>query len=364
MKFKSNFNLSFLAFLFVTLTFFACKKDEGTNEPAIVETTVEEDKANIRSTLDNMLVCVDDMSSSRAIDVLLRDFLSISEGEVYNEDWSADLGEEFGYVFDFDHIDENQRFNLVHHAGWYSFNHDSGTWGKNPSTDNTITIQFPTSPDLTANNSIIVIDQYTDQLINIDGDEVYAPKRIHAYMNVDGEKVFELNLSDVTYDDNASFEIPVAIDASLFMAPMTIDLDVTRNSNTEFSGMLAFNDGSACRMSIEADLELADDDFENLTEESIEKVHAKVRLGDMTVQSLAGLADLFSMDDPTTAEVNSLLDLDVLFQDVKIADLDYDDDEENFVITYKDESSESAASYMDEFMTDLEALVTEFTGEW
>jgi len=40
-----------------------------------IETTVEEDKENIQTNLDNMLVCVDDMTSSRAIDVLLRNFL-------------------------------------------------------------------------------------------------------------------------------------------------------------------------------------------------------------------------------------------------------------------------------------------------
>jgi len=170
-------------------------------------------------------------------------------------------------------------------------------------------------------------------------------------------RVFELSLNNVTYNDNASFQIPVEVDASLFMDPVTIDLDVVRNSSTEFRGMLAFNDGSACNMSIEADVELADDDLENLTEESVEKVHAKVRFGDMTIESLAGLADLLSMDDPTQAEINSLLDLNVLFQDMKIADLEYDEAEDNFVIHYKDESIESAASYMDEEIITTLALI-------
>lgn len=128
--------------------------------------------------------------------------------------------------------------------------------------------------------------------------------------------------------------------------------------------MLAFNDGSSCRMSFEADLTLADDDFENLTEESIEQLHAKVRIGDLTIQSLAGLADLLGQEDPDASTINSLLDLDVLFDDLKIADLEYDEAEENFVIYYKDSSSDSAASYIDGFLEEMEAMIVEFTGEW
>jgi len=351
MKLKSNFNLPYLfAFLLIGLTIVACNKDEGPGttsdpmdpmvDPEPVVTTVAEDKENIQHTVDNMLVCVEDMTSARAIDVLLRDFLNVSEGSAYNEEWNLELSDKFENVFDFAHIDENGRFNLVHHAGWYMFNHATDSWIKNPVNNNTVTVQFPTSPDLSANNSMIVIDEYVDQAIVMDGEEVFAPQKIHAFMNVEGEKIFELNLNNVTYNDNASFQIPVEVDASLFMDPMTLDLDVVRTSSTEFTGMFAFNDGSACRMSIEADVELADDDLENLTEESIEKVHAKIRLGDMTIQSLAGLADLLAMEEPTQSEINTLLDLDVLFQDIKIADLEYDEVEDNFVIHYKDESTE------------------------
>jgi len=137
-----------------------------------------------------------------------------------------------------------------------------------------------------------------------------------------------------------------------------------RNSSTEFNAVMVFNDGNSCNMSFEADIALMDDDFENLTEESIEKLHAKVRIGDLSIQSLAGLADLISQDDPDESTINSLLDLDVLFKDLKIADLEYDEAEENFVLFYKDASSESAASYIDDFLEKMEAMVVEFTGEW
>lgn len=378
MKFRTTIQtMPILAVLLICFLIASCSKDsdpmtdpmtdpmeEVEEMEETVETTVEEDKENIQATLDNMLVCVDDMTSSRAIDVLLRDFFQISDGEVYNEEWTNEISGNFENVFDFAHIDESGRFNVEHHTGRYFYDHAAGAWAKAATINNLVIVQFPTSPDKTENDGNFVIDIYEDQSITIDGEDLFAPSKMHAVLAVDGNVLFELSLDKVVYDENSTFEIPVEIDASLYMDPMDISLDVTRLSSTEFNGMLAFNDGSSCRMSLEADVRLADDDFENLTEESVEQVHAKLRVGDLTIQSLAGLADLFGEEDPDESMINSLLDLDVLFDDLKIADLEYDDAEENFVIYYKDSSSDSAASYIDGFMEEMESLVKEFTGEW
>ena len=364
-------SLSIFAVVLACMSIVSCSKDPapGTDpevDPGMdpVETTVEEDKENIQTTLDNMLVCVDDMTSARAIDVLLRDFFEVSDGEAYNEEWTNDLTANFEGVFDFEHIEENERFNILHHGGRYYYDHTTQSWAKGQAQLDFVTVQFPTSPDLTENNANFVIDLYVDQAIILDGEEVYAPSRIHARLDVDNARLFELNVANVTYDENSSFEIPVEIDANLFLDPMEMSLDVVRNSSTEFNAVIGFNDGNSCNMSFEADIALMDDDFENLTEESIEKLHAKVRIGDLSIQSLAGLADLISQDDPDESTINSLLDLDVLFKDLKIADLEYDEAEENFVLFYKDASSESAASYIDDFLEKMEAMVVEFTGEW
>lgn len=385
MNLRTNFKLlPILAFALICFVVVSCSKDEpmGGEDPMSEEmmeemmeeemqeemepeeTTVDEDKENIQATLDNMLVCVDDMTSSRAIDVLLRDFLQMSDGEVYNEEWANNLSSNFEDVFDFAHIDENGRFNTEHHTGRYYYDHTNLKWVKVPTINNMVIVQFPTSPELTENNANLVIDKYIDQAITLDGEDVFAPSEMHVALGVDGQIIFELNLDKVTYDENSTFEIPVEIDASLYLDPMTISLDVERLSSTEFFGVISMDDGSSCRMSFEADVTLADDDFENLTEESIEKVHAKLKVGDLTIQSLAGLADLIGQEDPDQSTINSLLDLDVLFKDLKIADLEYDETEENFVLYYKDASSESAANYIDTFLEDMESLIEEFTGEW
>jgi len=363
MKSRINFiTLSLSALLLITLTMFSCKKDSDPMEP--VPTTVAEDRENIQTTMDNMLVCVEDMTQARSIDIFLRDMLDVSDGEALNEEWAENLSDGFEQVFDFENINDSQRFNIVYHAGVYSYNLSTASWSKTDATDNSVTLQFPSSPEATSNNMVVFVDRYEDQQITVDGEVAYAPNSVHALVTVDGQRTFELNIANVTYAENADYEIPVEIDARIFMDPMNISVKVDRMSTTEYKGNLSFSDGSSCDMSIEAELELADDDFENLTEESLVKLHAKLDVGDLTVQSFAGLAELLKIEDPSESEINSLLDLDVLFNNVKIADLEYDETEENFIIFYKDESTESAANFVDSFLEDMEIIVKEFTGEW
>ena len=62
-------------------------------------------------------------------------------------------------------------------------------------------------------------------------------------------------------------------------------------------------------------------------------------------------------------EVNSLLDLEVQFNDVKIGDLRFDEENETVIIFYKDNTSEDVATFFDDFVDELEELFIEFTGE-
>ena len=125
--------------------------------------------------------------------------------------------------------------------------------------------------------------------------------------------LFEIDIKNVTYASNADFEIPVELDATMFFDPVTMSMYISRNTTTSFNARFEMTDADLCLYRLEVDVETADDDLENLTEDSIEKLEAKLTIGAMSIQSLANAAQLISMDDPSENEVNSLLDLDVLF---------------------------------------------------
>lgn len=327
------------------------------------ETTVEEDKANIQKTFDDLLMCTQDIKDSRAVTVLFRNFLNLYDGDVLNEDWIEDMTEELEDVIDFEHVEDNSRFDLAYHAGTHIFNATDQTWLKTNNVTDKMIFQFPAEPNATANNAELIIDMYADKQVTIDSEEMFLPTAMHAAMNVDAEKVFEITVSKITYADNAGYQLPVEISAQLFMDPMEMDIEVSRLSTNEYEMGMNFSDGNLCNIGIAMQVELADDDFENLSEDAIEKVAVQVNVGELSIQTLGDVASLFKLDDdPTETQINSALDLDVFFQDLKIADLEINEDMETVIIFYKDTSFEDSSVFYDGFWDDISSLWTEFFG--
>jgi len=336
----------------------------GSCPPCAVTTTVAEDKANIQKTLDDVLQCVTDLKKARSTQVLLRDFLGMSDGEVVNEDWLEDMTNDLAEVLDTDVIEDNNRLDLAYHAGTHRYVHATKTWEKLASPSDKIIFEFPTQESNSTNNAVLTMDRYADEEVTIQGETMFLPTDINVGLVVDGNSIMEVELKDVTYADNADFEIPVELDLRLFFDPITITMDVDRKTNTEFSAVMSMTDTQLCNYRVELDAELRDDDFENISEGSFKKIEAKVSIGALSIQSLAGLAELIALDDPTQTQINSLLDLDVLFNGVKIADLEYDEEANTINIFYKDSTSEDGNNYIDQFLDDLELLLEEFTGGW
>ena len=336
----------------------------GNCTTCIVETTVEEDKKNIEQTFDDMLQCVRNLKNSTTADVFLRDFLNMSNGEVFNEDWIEELTEDLDQVIDEDYLEDNNRFSMAIYSGTYLFDFANTTWTKINNQPDKVIFLFPSEPGMSTNNVELVLDRYEDTPAIIDGDDYMLPNSLHAFMNINGNKVMDVDIKEVIYATNADFEIPVEITASVLVDPIQMEVKLDRISTTGFNFDFSMTDDELCVISTNVVVELKDDDFENLDENSFEKIEVRVNVGDMTFQSLAGLAELISLDDPSESVINSLIDLDVLYKGLKIADLEYDDDNETMTIFYKDLTFENSNSYYDDFLDELEILVREFTGNW
>ncbi len=331
-------------------------------ECAACETTVEEDKANIQKTFDDLLMCTQDIKDSRAVTVLFKNFLNMSDGEALNEDWLEDLSGELEDVMDLEHIEDNSRLDLAHHAGTHVYNASDEKWSKSNDVNDRMIFRFPASPMETTNNVELVMDMYQDKMVTIDQETMFLPTAMHASMSIDGVKAFEVTVSKVTYADNAGYELPVEIEAELFMDPMEMNINVERVSTTSYEMDMDFSDGNLCDIGISAQMELKDDDFENLTDESVRSAAVQVNVGKLSIQTLGDLATLITLDDPTDTQINNLLDLDVLFDDVKIGDLEINQDMETILIFYKDGTSEDSSVFYEGFFDDVSAIWEEFFG--
>ena len=330
---------------------------------AVCETSVAEDKANIQKTFDDLLMCTQDIKDSRAVTVLFKNFLNMSDGEALNEDWIEDMTEELEDVIDFDHIEDNSRFDLTYHAGTHIYNSASQTWLKTNNVTNKVIFQFPAEPNAASNNTELIIDMYTDKQVTIDGETLFLPTAMHTVMNVDNIKVFEVTVSNVTYADNAGYQLPVEISAQMFMDPMEMDIEVSRLSTNEYEMEMNFSDGNLCDIKVAMQVELADDDFENISEDAVEEVAVQVNVGQLSIRTLGDVASLLKLDDdPTETQINSALDLDVFFQDLKIADLEVNEDMETVIIFYKDSTFEDSSIFYDGFWDDVSSLWSEYFG--
>lgn len=373
---KSN---TLVSILLAVLLIFACKDDPVEPDPVNpdpvedpmedpiepVETTVEEDQQNIQGTFNDGIACAQEMKSGKMVTSLLREFIDLSDGESLHEEWIDTIFTNLDQVIDVESVENNNRFDIGFFEGTYTFNIADYTWTKNNNLNDKIEINFPSSPLKNSNNAQISLENYTDKNVIINQESVWLPKQLDAKITADGEDIIRVNLNNIEYANNADFEIPIAIDLSVYMNPFEMNLIVDRINPTNFEIDMDFVSDN-CAMGVKATIELEDDDFENLNENSFKSMTVEANINDLKIQSLTGLGELLKLsdDDYTENEINTLLDLEVLFNDLKIADLRFDEEAESLILVYKDSSEEDSAIYYEPFLNQLEALVQEFTGVW
>lgn len=362
---KLNFLLSLLLITFLA---FSCKKDdddgsEMEEEMEIVETTIAQDQQNIQASFDDGIACTAEMKNGKMVTSLMREFLDLADGEVLNDEWIDQIFTNFDNVVNVEAIDDNNRFDLSFYEGTYTFNHADFSWSKS-NLNNKVVIEFPSSPIKNNNNAKITVENYSDTNVTIEQENLWLPKQVDIKIEADGEEIIRVDLNNVEYANNADFEIPIAVDLNVYMNPFNMSLKVDRTTATDFEVDMAMA-SSSCTMSARATVELNDSDFENLNEDSFKEITIELGLNDLKVQTLTGLADLIKLDDPTENQINSVLDLDVLFNNMKIADLKFDDEAESLILVYKDGiTEEDSQIYYQPFVDQFEALIQEFTGPW
>jgi len=341
----------------ITLLMNCGKDDDQTMEDETpVETTVAEDKANVEQSMEDVISCTEDIKDGRSFTEAFDNFLNLSEGESLNQEWIDNLSEGLEEVIDFERIEESSTFELEYHAGTHTYDISTGSWSKTNDVTDRVVLNFPTSPDANANNAEFIIDSFNDQAVTIDGETMSLPNSMHLLLNIDNAKAVEFTLSNVTYADNSAFQIPVEVSASLFVDPMNLNIEVSRMSSTSFDANMSFDNDNICDVELASQFELKNDDYENLDNSSFEKVDVQVNLGQMSFKTMGNLASLLAMDDPTDEEVNALTDLDLFFSDMKIGDVEINDEMETIVVLYKDSSTED----LNEYVERIEDILSDF----
>ncbi len=330
-----------------------------------VPTTVAQDKVHIEEAFDSTIGCINAFESGTAIQTVLTDFIGLSSGDTLNLEWIEGLLDSLDAVMP-ESMSEEGRFDIVTFAGTYSYNHGDQTWTRNANETDRVVLQFPSSPSESTNNAVLSIGNYSDTEVTIGDEPIYLPVTVLASLTVDGIEIITIDLMDVEYASNTDFQIPMAINVSIYINPYSLDLIVENSSTTEFTLDLSFSDeGAGCATGIHANVKLDSDDYQNLTEQSLLNLTFAVHANNMSIESTGGVAEILQITDPSLAQINEFLDLGVLIDDIRIADIIIEENEfqETLVLLqFKDDSTEDSEGYYQGFLDDLEVIYTSYVG--
>lgn len=361
--FLRNFTLTLVG---CSLFFASCKdKKKDDPEPTKKETTVTEDKQNITQSFKEINTCVDEIKSGQLV-ALIRSIFQINQGESVEPEWLEVVFETLPNAFDFDIIEQTERLDIGTHSAKYSYDKTTQDWIKSPNSTGEIIIEFP-STNGGDNDLKLTVTGYKDQTKNIDGNQIGLPTEFFLNFSQNSTTLVEIKLNSVQYEQLPTIAIPIYIDVDITLAPLDIKIIGRRVNNTKFDLKVEMTNGGSCNTTLYSEMQLKNDDYENLVEDDIDYIKGSISHNALKVSTNIDFDVLYAIEEPTTGQVNSLIDVDVFYDDVKIGDLEAEDinNGEVFYIVYKDGSRDDVnEAYLVPFLEDLEITLFDLIGNW
>lgn len=345
----------------------SCKPKDDPEPDVDTSTTVEQDKANIKAAFDQIVSCAVTFKNGDLVSTI-QSMFSIDQGDGDNTYFDLRL-DSLAEVFDFDHINDNSTFDFSHHTGTYTYNHSSGGWDKLGTPTNKVIAQFPSDSTKTTNDMEITITAYTTESHMIDGVYENLPKTGSYEIKKDGQVIHSITINTVAYEDLTNNTIPTDVDITIVTAPFTINITGRKIDALNFEGEIDVNNGSGCAFNLKGDIEFSSSDYENITDDDLVEANGTLSVNGVSVTTKVDLATLMGLVDPTENQYNSLIDNDLYFSGVKIADLEVrnvsDSTDTELHIIYKDATSEDAdQAYYTPFVNDLETALFDLIGNF
>lgn len=354
---KVPFYLGFISLISI-LSFSSCQKTSDVSP--ISNTTVAEDKAYINTKYNNTIDCIEGVRDGAFVQTLIT-FLSLSNNTVGNEDWINDMSNALDTAMGFPELDpNNSRFNFAAYKGTYEWNRTTKKFVKSISADG-IFINFPSEPSVTSNNINAKLTTYTDALYHVNADELYLPNSVKAVVLKNNVEIVNLDATGIFSSGN--FPSPINVVCNLTLAPHNYKITITRLANTEFSARAEI--GGDCGSVVEGKVTFLNDDYNNLDiKEDLSKIEGTYTKGDLTIKVNWDARAYYSINNPTTENLNNSIICTVNNGVGKIADLKFKDvnGSRKVYIYYKDGTSEDISVYNDPFITNLKDILRPYFG--
>ena len=335
--------------LIVSATFQSCKKDKDD------ELTTAEAKALIATANQDLSALVTSVKEGEAVE-LIEKFMDFSKkkitGNKGTEGWMDDMFDQLDQVIDFEQLEdelENEgRFYFSHYLGKYTWDYASNSWTKT-SLDH-IEFAFPSEENFTTNDVLFSLDSYTDAQATLEGDVVWIPTSLHASVKQNGVKLIGFDVNEIDFDSNL-FYFYKKVDVSLFLSPVTVNTLYDNRTATNFYAAYDISNGTQS-FGMSADLNTLVVLTENFDEQDFKDVSGEININNLDFVydvNLEHIADY--NDEPTDAQINADINVNVLVDNTQIGSLLFENDE--VYIVYNDGSRELFQEAFSDVINDI-----------
>jgi hypothetical protein len=365
-----------LVFIPLLLLVLSCEKKDKKSQ-----TSVENDKANIFKSLDNIVSCMGTMKDGELMNAFV-EFANISYGEAIDEEFVEDLFDNMEDAFEeVDFNEDEDRLPFENFTGTWSYGILDHKWSHSKSPSNKIIIKFPSDKSQTRNNVTASLDDYADKKYVFDSDDVWLPVSFNLSLMKDGSKLAELDLDNLDFYQSNDLIIPTDVSVSLFVSPFTLAFNGERTSSKQFMAEARFDDGSGCEYILNGNLKLAHSDYENLDDEDFTSIEGFFSHNQMKLEYFLGLGKIAEFQNTYAGasddEINDNIDVKLLMNRQNVGEItikttteviddywgSYTESSSDFIITYKNGESESVEVYLEPFFQDLETVFEPILGD-
>ncbi len=327
-----------------------------------IETTVQEDITNIENSIDALLASMAAFEGG-PFSSAFKEFLDLNQGVIGDTDWIDTMLVRLDDIIVIDTVGNKFNFDFGATAGVYDWEPVETVWIQSADSSDLI-LNFPASIGSQTNNAKLLLTDYSDSPANFNGENIWLPDLIAMSLEKDGEVISSLGLDIDSFTGEQQLSIPTKLTLQLYMSPVTHLIQFTRVSNTEFEfSWLSVDEEGILMLGFEASLLLSHFDYANLYIEDVEDVSLTVRISqNLRIELSANIGELSTLSEPTESEINAALTAEVYYGIQKIGDLEFDMETNDFIIIYKDGSSESSSRYHQHFFDQMEIIFSDFFG--
>jgi hypothetical protein len=322
-------------------------------------TTVAQDKQNITNTISDFYGCLNTLDDGDLSNFLLYSLFN-STNQQYNDTYLKTLTDKF--ELQYGQLVLNDRMQFANNTGIYTWSNITQSWSK-VNSSNVITLKFPSRLNQVIDSELI-FNSYNDALTTYNATNYWIPTGANLTLKRNGNLVFSLNLSNVTFDTSTNFTMPTNADISIYTSPFTHTFQWRRISSTEFQLNYNSSTSQGCGTNSVTNFKLYDSDYGNITsvKDDLKTVNGTLIEGNLKVVYSINVQGLSVYTNPTPSQINNNSDAEVFYNGAKIGDLSYEiinNNSEVFII-YSDGTRENIDVYVSDFQNQINTIFANY----